>query len=46
MTVYRRRKPEQIIPENEIYRPELLPGFELYLAHLLAVADQWRPEKP
>jgi Uma2 family endonuclease len=46
MTVYRPRKPEQIIQENEIYRPELLPGFVLSLSHLLAVADQWRPKKP
>jgi Uma2 family endonuclease len=45
MTVYRRRKPEQIIQEDETYRPELLPGFELSLAHLLAVADQWKPKK-
>jgi Uma2 family endonuclease len=45
MTVYRSRKPEQIIQENEIFRPSLLPGFELPLAHLLAVADQWRPKK-
>jgi len=46
MTVYRRRKPKQIIRENQFYRPELLPGFELSLAHLLAVADQWRSKKP
>jgi Uma2 family endonuclease len=44
MTVYR-KKPgkagEQVIREGEIYRPTLLPGFELDLARLLAVADRW-----
>ncbi len=32
---------ETIIQENKIYRSELLPGFELPLARLLAVADRW-----
>src|SRR5262249_52624743 len=32
---------EQVIPENETYRTPLLPGFELPLARLLAVADRW-----
>jgi Uma2 family endonuclease len=31
----------QQIGEREIYRPALLPGFELPLARLLAVADDW-----
>ena len=30
-----------VVPENETYHPPLLPGFELPLARLLAVADAW-----
>jgi Uma2 family endonuclease len=33
---------EQIIGENEVYRTSLLPGFELPLARLFALADQWK----
>ncbi len=37
---------EQVIKENEVYRTPLLPGFELPLARLLKVADDWaRPGK-
>jgi Uma2 family endonuclease len=32
---------EQVIHENETYRTPRLPGFELPLAKLLAVADRW-----
>jgi Uma2 family endonuclease len=32
---------EVIIPEGGTYRTSLLPGFELELAPLLAVADRW-----
>jgi Uma2 family endonuclease len=32
---------ELVIGENEIYRPDLLPGFELAVGPLLAVADHW-----
>lgn len=32
---------EEIIHEGDIYRPSLLPGFELALANLLAAADRW-----
>ncbi len=32
---------EQIIKENEVYRTPLLTGFELPLARLLKVADDW-----
>jgi len=46
MTVYRARKLEQVIQENEVFRPSLLPGFELPLAKLLTVADQWQPKYP
>jgi len=45
LTVYRRvekKSPEIIeVGENEIYSTDLLPGFELPLADLLAVADEW-----
>ena len=33
---------EQLVRENEVYRTPLLPGFELPLARLLAVADRWQ----
>ncbi len=32
---------EIVVRENDTYRPPLLPGFELPLARLLAVADTW-----
>lgn len=42
MTVYRRKRPQTIIvAESETYRTTLLPGFELHLAELLAIADRW-----
>jgi Uma2 family endonuclease len=44
MTVYRRppgEPAELTIKENEVYRTPLLPGFELPLARLLKVADDW-----
>lgn len=44
MTVFKKlgeQTTETIVQENEIYRTELLPGFELPLARLLAVADRW-----
>ena len=47
MTVYRnppRAPAEQVIAEHEVYRTDLLPGFELPLARLMAVADKW-PKK-
>jgi Uma2 family endonuclease len=33
---------EQTIPESEIYRTPALPGFELPLAKVFAVADRWQ----
>ena len=33
---------EKVIQENEVYSTPLLPGFELPLARLLAVADRWQ----
>lgn len=41
MTVCRGAKDLQIVKEAETYRTDLLPGFELSLAKLLAVADRW-----
>lgn len=32
---------EAIVPEADVYRTELMPGFELPLARLLAAADRW-----
>lgn len=54
MTVYRHDAAGlsyDIVPEGGTYRTELLPGFELPLAKLLAKADQWnrtkdRPKQP
>jgi Uma2 family endonuclease len=48
MTVYRnppRAPAEQVVAENEVYRTDLLPGFELPLARLFAVADKWPGKK-
>ena len=33
---------ERVVHETETYRTDLLPGFELPLAALLAAADKWR----
>lgn len=33
---------EKVVAEEEMYRTGLLPGFELPLARLLAVADRWK----
>jgi len=35
---------ERVVTENETYATDLLPGFELPLAKLLAAADQWTKE--
>lgn len=42
MTVCGGESELQVVKENETYRSELLPGFELPLAKLLAVADRWQ----
>jgi Uma2 family endonuclease len=48
MTLFHRRPPRTgaetatIVLETETYRTDLLPGFELELGRLLAVADKWR----
>ena len=41
MTVCRGENELQIVHEADVYRTELLPGFELPLAKLLAVAERW-----
>jgi Uma2 family endonuclease len=54
MTVYRREitgPTYEIVTETQTYQTELLPGFILPLARLLARADQWtrkkdRPQPP
>jgi Uma2 family endonuclease len=33
---------ELTVAEHEVYRTPLLPGFELPLARLLAIADEWK----
>lgn len=49
MTVHR-NTPEGIttatIPEDQPYRTDLLPGFELPLGRLIAMADRWSKSKP
>ncbi len=48
MVVYRSQPgqpAEQVVAETDTYRTDLLPGFELPLARLLAVADQWQRRK-
>ena len=44
LTVFRKSDQghsEQVVGEKEVYRPDLLPGFELPLAPILALADRW-----
>lgn len=44
MTVFRKHEgvvAEQTIEANDVFRPAELPGFELPLAKLLALADRW-----
>ena len=45
MTVFRKKRSkkisEQVISERQIYHCDLLPGFELRLARVFAVADRW-----
>jgi len=44
MTVYHNSPQgsiELVVAEQETYQTPLLPGFELPLARLLAVADRW-----
>lgn len=45
MTVYT-GDGEQVVTEKESYTTPLLPGFELPLSRLFAVADRWRDVRP
>ncbi len=48
LTVFRRQGGQvkkQMVSEKQTYTTDLLPGFELPLAKLLALADRW-PEEP
>jgi len=48
LTVHSRRggkTKKQVVRENQVYRTVHLPGFELLLARLLALADQWTGEE-
>ncbi|MBY0527586.1 MAG: Uma2 family endonuclease [Gemmataceae bacterium] len=48
MTVFTRKAGKihpRVIRADQIYRPNLLPGFELPLAKLLAQADRWPDEE-
>jgi Uma2 family endonuclease len=47
MTVFARvggKVKKQVLRANQVYKTDLLPGFELPLARLLAVADLWPGE--
>lgn len=36
---------KKVVPARQVYRTKLLPGFELPLARLFALADQWDDEE-
>ena len=42
MTIYHHDEKQQVIRETDLYGTDFLPGFELPLAKLLAIADQWQ----
>lgn len=49
LTVYRKSDnkrgwQQKTVQEHDTYRPPLLPGFELPLSRILAVADRWAEE--
>jgi Uma2 family endonuclease len=48
MTVCQKRRGkviERVVKENETYQTDLLPGFELPLTPLLALADAWEKQR-
>ncbi len=45
LTACRSDRPDVEIPHDGTYQTPLLPGFDLPLARLLAVADRWRASK-
>lgn len=44
LTVCCGTEPPRIVRESETYSTERLPGFELPMGKLLAVADRWKPQ--
>ena len=42
MTAYHHDEKEQVISETDLYGTDLLPGFDLPPARLLAIADDWQ----
>ena len=49
MTVYRnppREPAEQVVGEAATYQTDLMPGFALPMARLLAVSDKWKKRRP
>jgi Uma2 family endonuclease len=49
LTVFRKQAgkvKKQVISEKQTYATDLLPGFELPLAKLLALADRWPEPEP
>jgi Uma2 family endonuclease len=44
MTVFSRRNRKRVIREDQSYKTDLLPGFELPIARLFALADRWPEE--
>jgi Uma2 family endonuclease len=49
LTVYTRvngKKRKRVFKQDQIYQTDLLPGFELPLARLFALADQWGEDQP
>ena len=45
LTACRSDSPEVVVPQDRVYQTPLLPGFDLPLARLLAVADRWTASK-
>jgi Uma2 family endonuclease len=49
MTVFRNQGSnkfdEKVVSEQQVYQSILLPGFELAIARLFAVADRWNPHR-
>ena len=41
MTVYGSGARKRVVRANQVYTTPLLPGFELPLSRLLAIADRW-----
>lgn len=45
LTVFTPKGRRRIVREDQVYTTDLLPGFELPLAHLFRLADSWPEEK-